>query len=215
MHNVRKLLLSETFGTSVIVIAVVGSGAMADNLTQDLGLKLLINAISTILALFICISMFQKFSGSHFNPVVTANEYFRNNLSIKLSCSYIIAQFLGAFIGMLIANYMFDLNFLEISNHERSGFGLYLGEFIATFGLLFIGTFNRSESRYLIPLWIGSAYFFTSSTSFANPAVTFGRMFTDSFSGILPKSAFIFIFIQIITLLVFTLTTKKVGKSDE
>jgi glycerol uptake facilitator-like aquaporin len=198
-----RKVLSEYLGTLILALAVVGSGVMATNLTSDVGLQLLINASATAAILWLIINCFADISGAHFNPVVTLIGRIRGELSTTEFIQYGLAQIFGAISGTVIANALFDLNIFEISHHSRDGWNLLLSEFVATAGLVFIiFQFNFQGKVKKIPVavasWIFAAYFFTSSTSFANPAITIGRMFTDTFSGIAPHSAAIFIPIQVI-----------------
>ena len=184
-----KRLVGEFFGTGLLVAAVVGSGAMAQNLTQDVGIELLINTVSTVLALGLLIELFAPISGAHFNPLVSVMQVIRRELSISEGIFYVVAQFLGAILGVMLANLMFSHPAVTNSQHSRTGDALLLGEVIATAGLIFVifHSINLGKSKLipiLVPAWIGAAYLFTSSTSFANPAVTLARSFTDTFSGI-------------------------------
>lgn len=195
-----KKLVAESLGTGFITLAVVGSGRMATNLTDDLGLQLLLNCLATVSTLFLSIQLFQKISGSHFNPMVSIFALSKKSLGQMFG--YICAQLIGATVGTIIANTMFQSNAIELSTTLRDGNHLLLGEFLASAGLVYIvfakGKSLTSIRPALISFWIMGAYFFTASTSFANPAVTFGRIFTDSFAGIAPTSAGLFIAIQVI-----------------
>lgn len=202
-----KLFLGEFLGTCFLVTSIVGSGIMASNLTSDKSITLLINAISTVFALVVLINLFSNLTGSHFNPVVTVNAFIQKDLNLQETLLYISAQIMGAFCGSILANIMYSTSAFQISGNNRAELGTFIGEFVATLGLLVIVKFRSSQAASLVPLWIGSAYFFTSSTSFANPAVTFGRIFSDSFSGISPKSAFLFALVQIATFFLLTIST--------
>jgi glycerol uptake facilitator-like aquaporin len=200
--SVNKLF-SEFLGTCLLVCIVVGSGIMATNLSQDIGVQLLINAVSTVFGLMVLIQLLMPISGAHFNPVVTLINLIQKNVSISTFIKFSIVQTAGAITGAILANAMFNLALFETSTKIRSGSNLYLGEVIATAGLiLVINLLVSQEKTALIPVmvasWIGSAYFFTSSTSFANPAVTVGRIFSESFAGIAPSSVLQFIAAQII-----------------
>jgi glycerol uptake facilitator-like aquaporin len=210
-----RKLFSEFIGTLLLVSVVVGSGAMAQNLTADVGLQLLINALSTIMALGILIELLAPVSGAQLNPVVSLALLFRKESAPATTIGYIVAQVIGAIAGAVIANLMFAHPAIFISHHDRIGFHLLLGEVVATAGLIFIiftaiGEHKSSKISVLVPAWIGAAYFFTSSTSFANPAVTIGRIFSNTFSGISPKSVLPFVGAQIvgavIGYIIFTLT---------
>lgn len=198
-----RALIAEFLGTAVLVCAVVGSGIMGTLLTNDLAVTLLINTVSTIAALGVAIWLFQPISGAHFNPAVTLVAVIRKEMKMLDAGTYMIVQILGAVAGVVIANIMFELPIVDFSTNDRSGYGLMLSEVLATAGLLFIIVTavlrERSEALIiLVPAWIGAAYFFSSSTSFANPAVTIGRTLTDTFTGISPANALPFIAMQII-----------------
>ena len=176
---------------------------MATDLTQDVGLQLLINTIATVFGLAVLIVILAPISGAHFNPVVTLVELIQSKCSILQFIKYIIAQVLGAITGALLANAMFNHAIIETATKVRSGGNQYLAEIVATAGLILVINLlviqkNLSVIPVAVAAWIGSAYFFTSSTSFANPAVTVGRTFTDSFSGIAPACAPKFIAAQIV-----------------
>lgn len=192
----------EAFGAHFLVLAVVGSGIMAQLLTTDVGLQLLINAAATVAMLYILINLIAPLSGAHFNPVVSLVAFLRRERELNEMLGYIAAQIVGAISGSLLAHILFDREVIALSTFDRQGFNLLLAEVIATFGLIIIvfAAWKKFRVRHratLISLWIGAAYFFTSSTSFANPAVTIGRIFTDSFAGISPESAPLFIVAQI------------------
>lgn len=202
-----KKLLGEFLGTLTLVAIVVGSGIMATSLSQDVGIQLLINTISTVLGLLVLIQIFAPISGAHFNPVVTMVDLIERKVSFSQFSQYAAAQILGAVAGAVLANAMFDHPLIETATKLRSGGNLYLGEIVATAGLiLIINLLVKQEKLMLIPVmvaaWIGSAYFFTSSTSFANPAVTIGRTLSDSFAGIAPSCAPRFIAAQILGALI-------------
>jgi glycerol uptake facilitator-like aquaporin len=192
------------------VTVVVGSGTMAVNMSADRGVELLVNTISTIFALAILILVLGPISGAHFNPAVTLSELGQKRISFAEALSYLIAQFAGGVSGTIIANLMFKNPAIFQSHHVRSGVNLWLSEVIATAGLLFlIQVLRRQKKLSLAPVviagWIGSAYFFTSSTSFANPAVTVARSLTNTFSGIAPASIAGFIVAQLLGALLGTL----------
>lgn len=199
----RQKLLAEFIGTFMLVAVVVGSGAMAQNLSKDLGVQLLINAVATILALGILIFIFSSISGSHFNPAVTLVEFVQRNISLKEAFGYLLAQVIGGIAGAMVANLMFKYSAYYPSTRIRDGWNLWLGELIATAGLLFLIAIMKRirATRFasvVLACWIGSAYFFTSSTSFANPAVTIARSFSDTFSGIALESVPAFTLAQLL-----------------
>jgi arsenate reductase len=196
--------LAEYCGTAFLVAVVVGSGIAAQDLSpNDVGLQLLENAAATAAGLVALILAFGPVSGAHFNPVVSlADSYFRG-LARRDLPAYIGAQVAGAITGSILANLMFELDAVSWSSHARSSHGLWLGEVVATLGLLLVifgvaRSGRGSAAPFAVGAYIGSAYFFTSSTSFANPAVTIGRMFTDTFAGIKPASAPAFVACQLI-----------------
>ena len=202
-----KKVLGEYLGTTLLVAIVVGSGIMATNLSQDVGVQLLINTISTVFGLAVLIQILGPISGANFNPVVTMVDLIQKRTNVVTFIQYAIAQTAGAITGAILANGMFSHPLIEISTKARSGGNQYLGEIVATAGLiLIINLMIHQEKTALIPVivasWIGSAYFFTSSTSFANPAVTVGRIFSDSFAGIAPECVLKFIAAQVLGALI-------------
>ena len=202
-----KKVFAEFLGTAFLVAIVVGSGIMATDLSQDVGVQLLINTISTVFGLYVLITILAPISGAHFNPVVTMVDLIEGKSSTVQLIQYIFAQALGAITGATLANAMFSYPLLEASTKIRSGGNLYIGEIVATAGLiLVINLLVNQKNLVVIPAavaaWIGSAYFFTSSTSFANPAVTIGRTFSDSFAGIAPECAPKFIAAQVLGALI-------------
>ena len=191
---------------------------MATNLSTDIGIQLLINTIATVFTLYIAITLLGPISGAHFNPLVSVIALFQKKLSTSDTFYFIIAQILGGCSGAVIANLMFEHPAIEPSQHLRNGAHLWLGEVVASAGLLFIILLAVKQGidkkiPRLVAAWIGAAYFFTSSTSFANPAVTFARSLTDSFSGIDISSAPAFILFQFLGAalgyLAFTVITHK------
>jgi glycerol uptake facilitator-like aquaporin len=195
--------VAEFSGTALLVAVVVGSGIMGTNLSDDLGVALIINAFSTIFALALLILLLGPISGAHFNPAVSLVQLFSRQQPIVETLTYIGAQIAGAIAGAILANAMFDLPAIQFSAHDRVSSGMLIGEGIATAGLVaLIGILSSREQGKFIPVavaaWISSAYFFTSSTSFANPAVTIGRLFTDTFAGIAPTSVLPYILAQLV-----------------
>jgi len=201
---IRKLF-AEYLGTALLVTAVVGSGIMASRLSpNDIGIQLLENSIATMLALAVLILVLGPVSGAHFNPVVTlADWWLHRRLSTMDIVGYVAAQVFGAISGSILANAMFGLRTVQIAHTTRDTPHLWIGEIVATAGLvLVIFALVRSHRVAAIPAavgaYIGAAYWFTSSTSFANPAVTIGRAFTDTFAGIAPTSVPGFVAAQLI-----------------
>jgi glycerol uptake facilitator-like aquaporin len=213
---------SEVLGSAVLVMTVIGSGEMATNLSPDTGVQLLINSLSTAAILYALITLLADISGAHFNPLVTLVLAYKREMKIAETVQYVIAQFSGALIGAGLANLVFDLPLFTASTKVRNGGHLFLSEIIATAGLIFIIFAALDQKRdkkipTLVACWIGAAYFFTSSTSFANPAVTFARGWSDTFAGIAPKSIAPFIAAQLIgailgLLLSQSLSVKSKGK---
>ena len=176
---------------------------MATNLSNDVGVQLAINSAATGLILYILITLLGPISGAHFNPVVTAVALLKKTITAPLAAAYLAAQLIGAVTGVALANFIFNLPIIEISQKDRTGSNLFVSEILATAGLVFIiFTAIAQKSEAKIPVLVGSyisaAYFFTSSTSFANPAVTVARTLSDSFAGIAPVSVLPFIAAQII-----------------
>ena len=205
----HRRLLAEFTGTALLVTVVVGSGIAAQQLSpDDVGLQLLENSTATVLGLAVLILLFGPVSGAHFNPVVSAADWLlgrRTGTGISAShvVSYTIAQTLGGVVGAVLANVMFDRQVFEIATRNRITTGHLVGEIVATAGLIALifalaRTGRAALSAAAVGAYIGAAYWFTSSTSFANPAVTVGRMFSDTFAGIAPTSAPGFIAAQII-----------------
>ena len=216
--NAAKLV-AEFVGMAILACVVVGSGIMGTNLSSDLGVALLINTISTIFALAILILILGPISGAHFNPAVTLVSLAEKTMKAKQAFAYIAVQVAGAITGVIVANAMFDLALLQISETERATTGKLLGEVIATAGLIIvIGTLVARAQTNLIPVvvagWIGSAYFFTSSTSFANPAITIGRAFSDTFAGIAPSSVLPFIVAQLIGAVIGLFAVRALSKTS-
>ena len=176
---------------------------MATNLSKDVGVQLTINSAATGLILYILITLLGPISGAHFNPVVTGIQMFKKNITPSLAAAYLAAQLVGAVIGVALANFIFRLPIFEISQKDRTGADLFVSEILATAGLVFIiftAIAQKSEAKIpvLVGAYISAAYFFTSSTSFANPAVTVARTLSDSFAGIAPASVLPFIAAQVI-----------------
>jgi arsenate reductase (thioredoxin) len=203
-RDLARRLVAEALGTALLIIAVVGSGIMATTLSPtDVGLQLLENAAATAGALVGLILMFGAVSGAHFNPVVTLVDRMFGSISTRHAGLYVVAQTFGGCVGAVVANVMFSRPAFELSTTTRSSGALWLSEVVATIGLLLvihgcIRSGRASVVPFAVGLWIGGAYFFTSSTSFANPAVTIARMLSDSFAGIKPSSAPMFVLMQLV-----------------
>jgi len=198
-----RKLLAEFLGSLLLAALVIGSGIAAQNLSDDIGLRLLENAAATAAGLYALILVFGPVSGGHFNPIVTLVDATLGGLSWREAAAYVPAQVLGCITGAVLANVMFDLNPVSISTTDRATIPHGVSEVVAALGLvLVIFALARSGRAERTPAavgaYIGAAYWFTSSTSFANPAITTGRMFSDTFAGIAPASVPLFILAQLV-----------------
>jgi glycerol uptake facilitator-like aquaporin len=186
--DLPRRLVAEAFGTALLVATVVGSGIMAESLTRDVALALLGNTLATGAMLVVLISLLGSISGAHLNPVVTLVMALRRELSAREAICYVVVQIAGGVAGAMLAHAMFDLPLLQASAKIRSGHAQWLSEAVATFGLLATilagQRFARASIPMLVGLYITAAYWFTASTSFANPAVTIARALSNTFSGI-------------------------------
>ena len=204
--DVRRLT-GEFVGTAFLLAAVVGSGIMAQNLTDDVGLQLLQNALATAGVLVALILAFGSVSGAHFNPAVTLTDRWFGGIDTPTTVWYIAAQTAGGIVGVIAANIMFELDAVNWSTRDRSSLNLVFAEGVATLGLLLVifGTVRSGRTSavaFAVGGYIAGAYYFTSSTSFANPAVTVARMFSDTFAGIRPTDAPAFIAAQLVAVVV-------------
>jgi glycerol uptake facilitator-like aquaporin len=204
-----RRLSAEALGTLLLVTVVVGSGIAAERLSpDDVGLQLLENSTATAFGLTVLILMFGPTSGAHFNPVVSMADWYlgrrtRTGLTLPELGAYSVVQIVGGIAGAVLANLMFDLPVVEVSTKTRAGSHLLLGELVATTGLVALifmlaRTGRGALAAPAVGVYIGAAYWFTSSTSFANPAVTIGRAFTDTFAGIAPTSVLGFVAAQVV-----------------
>ena len=206
--DLLRKLIAEGLGTALLLVAVVGSGIMAQRLSpNDVGLQLLENAAATAGALIGLILMFGPVSGAHFNPVVTISFRCFRGVTNQEAVGFVVAQIVGGAAGSALANLMFGLQAINVSTKSRSSGPLWLSEVVATVGLLLlihgiVRTGRGSVVPFAVGAWIGGAYWFTSSTSFANPAVTLARTLSNTFAGIKPASAPMFIVMQAIGLIV-------------
>ncbi|MFZ6819651.1 aquaporin [Undibacterium sp. Ji22W] len=202
-NTLLKRIVAEFLGTAFLLAIVVGSGIMAQTLSAgSTAVALLANALATGAGLIALILMFGNLSGAHFNPVVTLSEAWQKNLPAQLVFPYLLAQIAGAFAGVAAAHGMFDLPVFFASTHVRTGASQWWSEFIATFGLIAV-IISTSRTRpattpFAVAAYITAAYWFTSSTSFANPAVSLARAMTDTFAGIRPIDAPGFILAQLV-----------------
>jgi len=199
MSDLSRRLAAEAAGTGLLVATVVGSGLMAERLTGDVALQLLCNALATAAMLGVLICLLQPISGAHFNPVVSVVMALRRAMGWRDAGAYGAAQVLGGIAGTWLAHAMFNEPVLQIASTVRWGAGQWLAEGVASFGLVAVILLGRrSATPVLVAAYIGAAYWFTASTSFANPAVTIARMFTDSFAGIRPGDGAAFIAAQLV-----------------
>jgi glycerol uptake facilitator-like aquaporin len=207
-RDLARRVTAEFVGTALLVAIVVGSGIYAQRLSPtDIGIQLLENSIATGAGLVALILALGPVSGAHFNPVVTMADRILGGTTTRDAGLYVVVQIAGACVGAMVANLMFDLPAVDVSTHVRSGSGVWLGEAVAAFGLLLVilgvvRAGRASVAAFAVGGYIAAAYWFTSSTSFANPAVTIGRMLSNTFAGIAPESVPMFIVMQVIGALV-------------
>lgn len=197
-----KKLLSEFIGMMTLAMGVVGSGIMAENISQgNEGITLLINSIATVGILIVIITTFRTISGAHFNPAVSFSFYIQGNLNLKIFIQYTLIHILGGIIGVILVHFMFEVP-IEMSTKDRTGLNIMLSEVIASFLLILIICMSQKRSDVavgvLVGVYIGSGYFFTSSTSFANPAITIARSLSDTYTGISFDNVPVFIVSQFI-----------------
>jgi len=194
--------ISEFIGTFILLVSIVGSGIAGQQYTNDQMVILFSHAVVIGFTLIFIIRIFANFSGAHFNPIVSIIFFLQKELSSRDLFLYILIQIFAAVLGTLFANYIFGLNVIEISSNIRSGANIYISEFFAATGLLLVILLSRADGKNVVSfnvgIYITAALIFTSSTSFANPAVTIARMFTESFTGINPSTVIFFISCQVI-----------------
>ena len=208
-----KFFLGEFIGSCFLVMIIVGSGIMAENLTDDTGIMLLANTIATGAGLFVLITVFSDVSGAHFNPFVSLAMFLTKKLKGNLLPTYISAQILGCLLGVALANFFFEHQIFELSTKSRDGVYIFVSEIIATLGLIII-IFGSMKSGKItvaasVGLYITAGYWFTSSTSFANPAVAIARTFTESFTGISYLNTPFYIVAELIGMLIAVFIAKK------
>jgi glycerol uptake facilitator-like aquaporin len=185
----RRALVAEGLGSALLAATVIGSGIMAERLAGgNLAVALLANTAATVAVLATLIALFGPISGAHFNPAVSIVETLRGKLTAMDGLCYVLTQIVGCCLGALLAHAMFELPLIQASLHPRTGPAIWLSEFVATFGLLMVvlGHRRSEDAPWMVAAWIGAAYWFTASTSFANPAITIARSLTNTFSGIRP-----------------------------
>ena len=189
--------VSEFLGTFILLLCIVGSGIAGQQYTNDQMLILLSHAVVIGFTLIFLIRIFANYSGAHFNPIVSLLFFFKGELAFKDLVIYTVIQCVAGILGTLIANFLFGLSVIEISSNIRSGHNIYISEIFSTFGLLMVILLSRADGKNIVAFNVGiyicAAIIFTSSASFANPAVTIARMFTESFAGIHPSTIFFFI----------------------
>ena len=209
--DLQRRLVAEALGTALLLATVVGSGIMAENLSGgNIAIALLGNTIPTGAILVVLITVFGPISGAHFNPAVTLSFLIRREITVHIALAYVAVQIIGGIFGTWSAHLMFSQDLLQFSSHARTGGAQWFSEWMATFGLVatILGTLRwRPDAiAYMVGLYITAAYWFTASTSFANPAVTIARSLTDTFSGIYPADAAGFITAQFVGAISATLT---------
>lgn len=200
MVDFPRKLFAEALGTALLLAVVIGSGIMAERLSGgNVAIALLANTLATVGGLYVLIEVFGPISGAHFNPAVSLVMATRGELVWALLAPYVLAQLVGAMLGAWLAHAMFDMTILQFSTKLRSGPGQWIAEAVATFGLLLV-ILRAPPARVaaMVAAYIGAAYWFTASTSFANPAAAFGRMFSESFAGIAPASAPAFVVAELV-----------------
>lgn len=194
-----RRLLAEGTGSLLLAAAVIGSGVMAERLAAgNAAVALIANTGATVAALCVLIAAFAPVSGAHFNPAVTGVMAGRGSLAWRDAAAYTVVQITGCCAGAILVHAMFELPLLQLSSHIRAGWAQWLAEFVATAGLILVITGSRGETRaaWMVAAWIGAAYWFTSSTSFANPAITIARAMSDTFTGIRPVDVPAFVLAQ-------------------
>lgn len=195
-----RAALAEGVGSMLLATAVIGSGIMAQRLTGDGAIALLANTLATVAALAVLIAVLAPVSGAHFNPAVSLVAFLRGRLSLAAAATYVAAQLLGCCVGAVLAHSMFELPLLQTAMHARAGPGQLLSEAVATAGLItsVLSCATSRQAAWRVPAWIGAAYWFTASTSFANPAITMARALSDTFAGIRPVDVPAFIAMQML-----------------
>ncbi len=202
---IARKVLAEALGALLLTACVVGSGIMAERLAGgNAAVALLANTLATVAVLATLIALLGPISGAHFNPVVSAVALHNRQINARTAFLYTVAQVAGCCGGAILANAMFELPLIHASNHVRAGVAQWLSELVATAGLIFVafGSPTLKEAAWRVALWIGAAYWFTASTSFANPAITIGRSLSDTFAGIRPADIPGFIAAQVVGALV-------------
>jgi glycerol uptake facilitator-like aquaporin len=199
--NLPRALFAEFLGSMLLAAVVIGSGIMAERLADgNSAVALLANTGATVVALAVLIATFALISGAHFNPAVTLVQALSRKLPPGPALAFVLSQLAGCIAGALLAHAMFELPLIQASTHVRTGFAQWLSEFVATAGLVLVvlTSANAHQASWRVPAWIGAAYWFTASTSFANPAISVARSLTDTFSGIRPEDLPGFVIAQLL-----------------
>ncbi len=215
MQNIQNKIIAEFFGTALLLAVVTGSGIMGDNLSAgNAALALLGNSIATGCGLFVLITLLGSVSGAHFNPVVSLMFWRAGVLNGKTLLAYLVAQFSGAIVGVWAAHFIFGLSVLQTSNKPRNGAGIWLSEFLSTLILLLVVRLSikyaNEKVALLVAMTVTAGYWFTSSTFFANPAVTLARSLTNTFVGIAPADVVGFVLAQLVAAFLVSILMKKV-----
>jgi glycerol uptake facilitator-like aquaporin len=208
----QKIALAEFLGSTILLMTIVGAGIMADNVSDDDGISMFITGTSIAFSLALIIKIFGPISGGHFNPLVTFYFYFRKEVKANTANIMVISQLSGALVGTVLANLMFDLPAISISKLDRLGPGIFLAELVATIGLFIVLQLINSNKNLnpalIIPIYIGPAIFYTSSTAFVNPSVALMRTLSDTFTGISPASVPLFLLAQLFGAIIGMLISK-------
>jgi glycerol uptake facilitator-like aquaporin len=212
----HRAVLAEGFGSMLLAGAVIGSGMMAQRLAGDGAVALLANTLATVAALAVLIAVLAPASGAHFNPAVSLVSLLRGRLSPAATAAYAAAQLLGCCLGAMLAHAMFELPLIQTATHARAGLGQLLSEMVATAGLITVASScaTSAQASWRVPAWIGAAYWFTASTSFANPAISIARALSDTFAGIRPVDVPAFVVAQLLGALVGLALTRWLFGSD-
>ena len=208
----QKIALAEFLGSTILLMTIVGAGIMADNVSDDDGISMFITGTSIAFSLALIIKIFGPISGGHFNPLVTFYFYFRKEVKVNTANIMVISQLSGALVGTVLANLMFDLPAISISKLDRLGPGIFIAELVATIGLFIVLQLINSNKNLnpalIIPIYIGPAIFYTSSTAFVNPSITLTRTLSDTFTGISPASVPLFLLAQLLGAIIGMIISK-------
>ena len=208
----QKIALAEFLGSTILLMTIVGAGIMADNVSDDDGISMFITGTSIAFSLALIIKIFGPISGGHFNPLVTFYFYFRKEVKANTANIMVISQLSGALVGTVLANLMFDLPAISISKLDRLGPGIFIAELVATIGLFIVLQLINSNKNLnpalIIPIYIGPAIFYTSSTAFVNPSITLTRTLSDTFTGISPASVPLFLLAQLLGAIIGMIISK-------